>query len=161
MVGTIVGWIFVSLAAPARMEGAERRGAGAADTGGANALGELLAGHDPDAQQSANRAVREGRAVRLGDVDRDVVIDIAGVPLGAASVTLNSLVAGRVTRSMAAERDGVAWRLTVRPADEIDQLARFRIDVDGEEGDDRPMPLLDADAVRSSDPLIIRIDVKP
>jgi len=38
-------------------------GAGANDTGGANALGEWLAGHDPDEVQRIKRDLREGRLV--------------------------------------------------------------------------------------------------
>ena len=38
-------------------------GPGAGDTGGANAIGELLAGNDPDERARRNRDVREGRLI--------------------------------------------------------------------------------------------------
>lgn len=38
-------------------------GPGAGDTGGANAIGELLAGNDPDERARTNRALREGRLI--------------------------------------------------------------------------------------------------
>lgn len=58
----LVGWIFVSMSREPLMD-ESARGPGAGDTGGANALGEWLAGRDPDEVQRANTARRQGTPV--------------------------------------------------------------------------------------------------
>jgi len=52
-------WIFISLDKDKLMADAPPVGAGAGDTGNANALGQWLAGRDPDAVANANKAIRE------------------------------------------------------------------------------------------------------
>ncbi|MEM1184063.1 MAG: hypothetical protein AAGI53_03570 [Planctomycetota bacterium] len=61
-VSFIIWWIFTSLSAGPAMD-AGARGQGASDTGGANAIGELLAGNDPDEIQRTNRALRSGEPI--------------------------------------------------------------------------------------------------
>lgn len=56
-------WIFTSLDKDKLMADAPPVGAGAGDTGNANALGQLLAGRDPDEISSANQARRDGTAI--------------------------------------------------------------------------------------------------
>lgn len=56
-------WIFISLDKDKLMADAPPVGAGAGDTGNANALGEWLAGHDPDQISHANQARRDGIAI--------------------------------------------------------------------------------------------------
>ena len=58
----IMAWIFVSLDKD-RLMNEPPVGAGAGDTGNANALGQLLAGRDPDEISKANDARREHSAV--------------------------------------------------------------------------------------------------
>jgi hypothetical protein len=62
MAGLMV-WIFVSLDRERLMDDAPAIGAGAGDTGNANALGIWLSGRDPDAVARALRARREGVAI--------------------------------------------------------------------------------------------------
>lgn len=56
-------WIFTSLDKDKLMADAPPVGAGAGDTGNANALGQLLAGRNPDEISDANQARRDGSAV--------------------------------------------------------------------------------------------------
>jgi len=56
-------WIFTSLDKDKLMADAPPVGAGAGDTGNANALGQWLAGRDPDEVSKANDARRSGAAV--------------------------------------------------------------------------------------------------
>jgi hypothetical protein len=58
----LVWWIFVTASRPRLMDEAAV-GPGAGDTGGANALGEWLAGRDPNAVEAANIARRQGAPV--------------------------------------------------------------------------------------------------
>ncbi len=66
VVALLCWWIFYSFAAGPKMN-APARGQGAADTGGANALGELLAGNDPNQIQRENRLLREGKLTHPAD----------------------------------------------------------------------------------------------
>ncbi len=59
----LMAWIFVSLDKERLMDDAVPIGAGAGDTGNANALGELLFGHDPDAISQALTARRERKPI--------------------------------------------------------------------------------------------------
>ena len=62
----IMAWIFISLDKD-RLMNEPPVGAGAGDTGNANALGQWIAGRDPDAISRANEARREHRAVEPFD----------------------------------------------------------------------------------------------
>jgi len=74
-------WIFYSLDKDRLMADAVPIGAGAGDTGNANALGQWLAGRDPDAVSRALEARREGRAIDPrewpGGVEIQIRIDSA------------------------------------------------------------------------------------
>ncbi|MFG0306472.1 MAG: hypothetical protein ACF8Q5_09720 [Phycisphaerales bacterium JB040] len=74
-------WIFTSFERGPAMN-APGRGVGAEDTGGANALGEWLAGRDPDEVQRINRDLREGRLIDPMKWDAGIDIRIT-VPAGA------------------------------------------------------------------------------
>ncbi len=63
IVSLLMVWIFVSLDKDRLMDDAVPYGAGAGDTGNANALGEWLAGRDADEVSRAVDARREGRAI--------------------------------------------------------------------------------------------------
>jgi|GEM_PF-1899661 len=56
-------WIFISLDKDKLMADAPPVGAGAGDTGNANALGQWIAGRDPDEVSRANEARRQGTLV--------------------------------------------------------------------------------------------------
>lgn len=58
----LVAWIFLNGARPPEMD-VRPIGPGAGDTGGANALGEWLAGRNPNTVERANIARRQGHAV--------------------------------------------------------------------------------------------------
>ncbi len=63
IVSLMMVWIFVSLDKSRLMAGSPPIGAGAGDTGNANALGQWLAGRDADEVSDALDARREGRAI--------------------------------------------------------------------------------------------------
>ena len=63
IVSLLMVWIFYSLDKERLMADAPPVGAGAGDTGNANALGQWLAGRDADAISRALDARREGRAI--------------------------------------------------------------------------------------------------
>lgn len=58
----LVGWIFVTKGSPKAMN-EPPVGAGAGDTGGANAIGEMLSGRDPNMVERANIARRQNLPV--------------------------------------------------------------------------------------------------
>lgn len=63
VVALLCYWIFASFSGGGDDVKARAVGAGSNDTGGANALGEWLAGRDPDEVQRIKRDLREGRLV--------------------------------------------------------------------------------------------------
>ncbi|MEM7623224.1 MAG: hypothetical protein AAF235_08465 [Planctomycetota bacterium] len=110
VVGGIVWWISVSLNVDRAME-AEDRGAGANDTGGANAIGEWLAGRDPDVVEQRNRAVRTGDAMYPADVDVPILLatlppPAVGRDAGLVAVLRERRGEAREIRLMPAEVDG-------------------------------------------------------
>ena len=62
IVALLMWFIFASFQAGPAMD-ARAVGQGARDTGGANAIGEMLAGNDPDARQAEQRSLRAGERV--------------------------------------------------------------------------------------------------
>lgn len=62
-IALLMAWLFYSLDKDRLMQDAPPVGAGAGDTGNANALGQLLAGRDPDEISKANDARRDGTAI--------------------------------------------------------------------------------------------------
>lgn len=78
----LMAWIFTSLDKERLMADAPPVGAGAGDTGNANALGQLLAGRDPDAVDRALSARREGRPIDPADWPGGVRITIPAAALG-------------------------------------------------------------------------------
>jgi hypothetical protein len=109
----MVAWIFVSKGRPKAMDEAAV-GPGAGDTGGANALGEWLAGRSPNQVERANIARRQGRVVDpfWWPGGTRVVVEAAdarGVSVGwvdAESGLLRSVVLRR--------EDGGAWAAVLR-----------------------------------------------
>ncbi len=98
----MVAWIFVSKGRPKAMD-VVAVGPGAGDTGGANALGEWLAGRSPNRVERANIARRQGQAVDpfWWPGGTRVVVDAPGAPavsvgwIDAESALLRSVVLRR------------------------------------------------------------------
>ncbi len=67
IVSSLIAWIFYSLDKDRLMADAVPIGAGAGDTGNANALGQWLAGRDPDEVAAALEARRNGHAINPSD----------------------------------------------------------------------------------------------
>ncbi len=76
IVTSLIGWIFYSLDKDRLMADAVPYGAGAGDTGNANALGQWLAGRDPDEVSIALKARRHGYALSPGDWPGGVMVKI-------------------------------------------------------------------------------------
>lgn len=76
IVSLLMVWIFVSLDKDRLMDDAVPYGAGAGDTGNANAIGEWLAGRDADEVSRAVDARREGRAISPLEWPGGVLISI-------------------------------------------------------------------------------------
>lgn len=80
IVSLLMVWIFVSLDKDRLMDDAVPIGAGAGDTGNANAIGEWLFGNNPDQISTANRARREHLMIDPRDWPGGVILR---VPIGA------------------------------------------------------------------------------
>ncbi len=76
IVTSLIGWIFYSLDKDRLMADAVPYGAGAGDTGNANALGQWLAGRDPDEVSIALKARRNGYALSPSDWPGGVMVKI-------------------------------------------------------------------------------------
>lgn len=106
----LVGWIFVTKGAPKAMN-EPPVGAGAGDTGGANAIGEMLSGRDPNAVERANIARRQNLPVDpfWWPGGTEVVVDAPG----AGQVSIGWLdPESSVMRAVALRRerpDGSVW----------------------------------------------------
>ena len=91
--------IFVTLDKDRPMADAVPYGAGAGDTGNANAIGQWLAGRDPDAVSLATKAKREGLMISPTDWPGGILLSIPAeaLPEGARSVYLTVILkeAGR------------------------------------------------------------------
>lgn len=73
VVGLLIAGIFITYKSGRKME-ARPIGQGRADTGGANALGEWLAGNDPNETERMARDLREGRLIDPLDWPAGVVL---------------------------------------------------------------------------------------
>ena len=147
-------WIVVSLSAEPEMR-AEARGQGARDTGGANALGEWLAGRDPDEIQRRNRLVRQGEAVRPADLQKVIEIGLLLSPgTDATSVEVAFTVGGDTVRTLDLEPVGGGGWGGVVDAREIPADARWRATVDGRVGPVRPLPLLTPGEAAQERPIV-------
>lgn len=78
VLAAIVAVIFISY--PNQKMDARPVGAGAGDTGGANALGQLLAGRDPDEIERTARDLREGKLIDPIDWPHGINLTIKGLP---------------------------------------------------------------------------------
>lgn len=80
IVSLLMVWIFYSLNTERLMDDAVPYGAGAGDTGNANAIGEWLAGHDADEISLAVKARREGLAIDPRDWPGGMEVRVVGLP---------------------------------------------------------------------------------
>ena len=113
--GGLLAWIFVSMSRPKLMDEAAR-GPGAGDTGGANALGEWLAGRSPNDVQRANTARRQGLSVDPFWWPGGVRVIVEATGAEAVSVGWIESEAG-LLRSVALRRSGEgdgAWSVVLR-----------------------------------------------
>lgn len=76
IVSLLMVWIFYSLDKDRLMDDAVPVGAGAGDTGNANALGQWLAGRDPDEVEAALEARRNGHLIKPSDWPGGITIKI-------------------------------------------------------------------------------------
>ena len=112
-------WIFTSFERGPAMN-APGRGVGAEDTGGANALGEWLAGRDPDEVQRIKRDLREGVLIDPrtwpGGVEFRVTTNEGAAPPSAIFIlpggSLNDVFAMTLT-----EVDATQWSILLMPED--------------------------------------------
>ncbi|MEM9373711.1 MAG: hypothetical protein AAGA55_08705 [Planctomycetota bacterium] len=104
----LVVWIFVSASKPKAMM-VDPVGPGAGDTGGANALGEWIAGRDPDQVQRANVARRERRPIDPLDWPGGIEIAVAGPPDRPVSFGWVDPATGLLRSRVLRHRDN-AWR---------------------------------------------------
>ena len=121
IVSLLMVWIFVSLDKDRLMDDAVPVGAGAGDTGNANAIGEWLAGHDADAISLAIKARREGLAIDPRDWPGGVEIRIPLAAFGldpesTKLVFVDDQSLEILTQEMSAEDNG--WAALVVPSKE-------------------------------------------
>jgi hypothetical protein len=122
-------------------------GVGASDTGGANALGELLAGNDPDEVQRRKRAIREGVAVLPTTVAGPVEVSASSVPRDAASVVLEIIERDDVVRTIPLSRAASGgWSASINFTG-ISPAARTRLVIDGITAQAVMLPLVASDGV--------------
>jgi hypothetical protein len=130
VVAGLVVWIFAAYRAGPVMD-ARPIGQGAGDTGGANALGEWLAGRNPDEVARVRRALREGRLVDPLDWAAGVVLlfrgpegDLPGASIvvwdGAGTETLRAI-------PIEARERGGEMDLAESPASRFARLSRETI----------------------------------
>lgn len=79
IVSLLMVWIFYSLDKDRLMDDAVPYGAGAGDTGNANAIGEWLAGHDADEISLAVKARREGLMIDPRDWPGGMEVRVVGL----------------------------------------------------------------------------------
>ncbi len=82
IVSSLIAWIFYSLDKDRLMADAVPYGAGAGDTGNANALGQWLAGRNPDEVAAALKARRNGYAINPVDWPGGVMVKIPALAFG-------------------------------------------------------------------------------
>lgn len=152
-VGAIVAWIGLALRDPGgRAMVAPAVGAGTGDTGGANAIGELIAGLDPDATERRARALREGEGLDPGGLATGFSLVAALPPREPppGRVEVEFLVGRAVYRRtalgpIAPDRWGGDF-----PAGDVPTGASWRLIIDGVATVAAPVPLLDPGAVRGA-----------
>lgn len=124
VVGGLMAWVFISMDKDKPMMDLPALGAGGGDTGGVNAIGEMLYGNDPDAIQHAKRAQQEQTAMDPRDWPGGVEIQ---VPLRAIGERVDSLV-------LTLFHDERGERSTINQFERTDDAFVFRIEQDALEG---------------------------
>lgn len=171
--GGLVAWIFVTASRPKAMD-VEAVGPGAGDTGGANALGEWIAGRDPNAVQRANIARREGRPIEPFVWPGGTEVTVAGDPGQPVSFGWIDARTGLLRSQVLRFRDG-AWRAVLiehRPepgsliylaSGEMSQLIRGGertvVDAEGDEIVPISVGTIVPEGTAASDPLELRLSI--
>tara|TARA_R110000737_G_scaffold2923_15_gene9754 strand:- start:33199 stop:33783 length:585 start_codon:yes stop_codon:yes gene_type:complete len=164
----IMVWIFVSLDKD-RLMNEPPVGAGAGDTGNANALGQYLAGRDPDEVSKANQARREHSKVEPFNWPGGTLITFEFTPntqldqsLLEARITIESQDKVTVFVRHPQPIDGTKWGVQLDQfgpsVDEAHIAVGYRTeDAQPAEWDQTPIPLtlIIAGEVLSSDPIEI------
>lgn len=129
--------IFITLDKDKLMADAPAIGAGAGDTGNANALGQWLAGRDPDAVSLATKAKRERLLIDPRDWPGGIELMISGELLtsGKAQIELRredqvetvAIESGVPVRLTQSQVDGVAIWLVQPGAEDIRIFTELRI----------------------------------
>ena len=157
VLGVILGWIVLSLRAPEdRAMVGPAVGAGAGDTGGANAFGEFLSGRDPDEVRRRNESLRSGSALDPADLPAGFVLEVE-VPGSPDRVEVEFLVDRAVFRRTAMEpaSAGSVWTASFEPG-EVPRGGACRVIADGVAGGARPLPLVRPDTARDGGKPVIR-----
>jgi len=152
-VGGLVAFIYVSLGREPLMR-ADAVGQGASDTGGANALGEFLAGRDPDEIRRRNEVLRAGEFIRVSDVSAPLTVQVTGV--GEAREVALVLVEGRdapVTIPLSRAQANT-WVATLKSGD-LRSTTRLKLRIDGRLGPERDFPLLPREAAGDDAPVVV------
>lgn len=106
--GGLVAWIFITASRPKAMN-VDPVGPGAGDTGGANALGEWIAGRNPNDVERANIARREGRPIDPFRWPSGIEVIVLGDPEQPMSFGWIDAKTGLLRSQILRQRDG-AWR---------------------------------------------------
>ena len=170
--GGLVAWIFVTAARPKAMD-VPAVGPGAGDTGGANALGEWIAGRDPNDVQRANIARREGKPIDPFVWPGGTEVVVAGAPADPVSFGWLDPRTGLLRAQVLRFRDG-AWRAVLiehRPPPGVPVyiargamsqriLGGDRVIIDASGGAVRPVSIgaVVPEGTQASDPLPLAID---
>lgn len=120
VVGGLMAWVFISMDKDKPMMDLPALGAGGGDTGGVNAIGEMLHGNDPDAIQHAKRAQQEQTPMDPRDWPGGVEIR---VPVEAMGEPVNSVV-------LTLFHDEHGKRTLKTPSEQADGAFVFRFDQD-------------------------------
>lgn len=170
----LMAWIFVSLDKERLMDDAPPVGAGAGDTGNANALGELLRGHDPDAIDRALTARRERRPLdprawpggirfiiptsALGDgADHPLLVSFSDEPRVLVTTTLNPHDDGTSSATIHERLVGRTFYASPGPVRIVDGTL---VSEDGRTL--RPFvldPIVPDPDLQSSGPMLVRVEI--
>lgn len=114
----LMWWIFTSLASGNTLK-APPVGQGAGDTGGANAIGEELAGNDADEVQRINRLLRTGELIEPAKWPAGLVLTVPdpGLPdRRRPSIAYERTGLNSVISTMTRDRGAGVFKYTIEPA---------------------------------------------
>ncbi len=170
----LMTWIFVSLDKERLMDDAAPVGAGAGDTGNANALGEWLSGRDPDAIDRALKARREQRPIdprvwpggirfilptaALGDgATGPLLVSFSDEPRVLVTTTLNPHDDGTSSATIHEILDGRTFYASPGPVRIVDGVI---VSEDGRSLGVLPIePRVPEPDLQTSDPMLVRLEI--